>query len=603
MIIQAPWPFTNQPEIVIDKRISSTAKRILPVLTFLLMPLLAQAQTTAVGSVQKADTIAALRALAIPTSTKSGRVVVAGYYTAGDKPAVQYDWDSTSAAKDDGGAFINPSAHSGPGRWRLDWGGWRANVRDWGAKGDNAADDLACINAAIKALPVNPYDNPVQSPGAGAGGTYRLGTVYLPPGNYRTGGTIYIGPRMKIELDEANISFMAGVASNVANEKFVIQSLYGSNTVDNPNTSFGVEITGRGIISAGSRTDNPGGSGVFFTNANFGQGLRGIIVGECALRGMVISCQGGNLDGVWIVGPIWRGPGLEVSGAAEQFVLGRISCEHINPGPISSDPAWTYQHDADGDLYPAMLIAGVRNMTVGDAQMEASPLAVKIKDSQCITINSCYDNVQGIKLPVGSQLVKISGDSENINLFGMNGPGLPNQIQDVSVSSGRSRNVNIVGPCARTTYVQDGAYSQLDGSILNATDSLGLPGGDNAHAINGTTQFSRVSTVGAYFLTNSSDYRYGISIAKGSHDPILGAPYGDHGFQFTLTSFWEARGYNAATFGVNGASVYGKPLARWVAVPASSTAAGQTGDIASDGTYLYICTGSGSWKRTAVSAW
>ena len=38
-------------------------------------------------------------------------------------------------------------------------------------------------------------------------------------------------------------------------------------------------------------------------------------------------------------------------------------------------------------------------------------------------------------------------------------------------------------------------------------------------------------------------------------------------------------------------------------VPASATAAGQTGQIAQDGSYLYICTAPNTWKRVAIAAW
>ena len=38
-----------------------------------------------------------------------------------------------------------------------------------------------------------------------------------------------------------------------------------------------------------------------------------------------------------------------------------------------------------------------------------------------------------------------------------------------------------------------------------------------------------------------------------------------------------------------------------VPVPASATAAGQPGQIAQDGSYLYICTALNTWKRVAIA--
>ncbi|HZK76900.1 MAG TPA: hypothetical protein VFD13_08340, partial [Candidatus Kapabacteria bacterium] len=41
----------------------------------------------------------------------------------------------------------------------------------------------------------------------------------------------------------------------------------------------------------------------------------------------------------------------------------------------------------------------------------------------------------------------------------------------------------------------------------------------------------------------------------------------------------------------------------WVSAPATSTSTGTPGEIAQDGTYLYICTATNTWKRVALSTW
>lgn len=40
-----------------------------------------------------------------------------------------------------------------------------------------------------------------------------------------------------------------------------------------------------------------------------------------------------------------------------------------------------------------------------------------------------------------------------------------------------------------------------------------------------------------------------------------------------------------------------------VPVPASATAAGIQGQLAQDGSYLYICTAPNTWKRVAIATW
>ena len=41
---------------------------------------------------------------------------------------------------------------------------------------------------------------------------------------------------------------------------------------------------------------------------------------------------------------------------------------------------------------------------------------------------------------------------------------------------------------------------------------------------------------------------------------------------------------------------------RWVGVPATSGAAGYPGQMVQDGTYLYLCTSTNTWKRIALSS-
>lgn len=41
----------------------------------------------------------------------------------------------------------------------------------------------------------------------------------------------------------------------------------------------------------------------------------------------------------------------------------------------------------------------------------------------------------------------------------------------------------------------------------------------------------------------------------------------------------------------------------FVAAPASASADGVKGQMACDGSYLYICTATDTWKRVAISTW
>lgn len=41
----------------------------------------------------------------------------------------------------------------------------------------------------------------------------------------------------------------------------------------------------------------------------------------------------------------------------------------------------------------------------------------------------------------------------------------------------------------------------------------------------------------------------------------------------------------------------------WASVPASATASGTAGQVAYDGTYLYVCTATNVWRQSALSSW
>ena len=46
-----------------------------------------------------------------------------------------------------------------------------------------------------------------------------------------------------------------------------------------------------------------------------------------------------------------------------------------------------------------------------------------------------------------------------------------------------------------------------------------------------------------------------------------------------------------------------KMVGTYVAAPASATASGQEGHLATDASYIYICTAANTWKRAAISTW
>jgi hypothetical protein len=121
--------------------------------------------------------VADLKAVSVAGIPDGSVFVTKGYYTSGDGGSAEYVYSASSSSIDDGGAVIAPT--SGAGRYIL-VACQSVNVRQFGAKGDGATDDLAAINNAIAAAPSG-------------------GTVYFAAGLYVVTNTVTINKPLVIK--------------------------------------------------------------------------------------------------------------------------------------------------------------------------------------------------------------------------------------------------------------------------------------------------------------------------------------------------------------------------------------------------------------------
>lgn len=117
-----------------------------------------------VSLIQVVDTVAALKALAAPSSALT--YLVRGYYAAGDGGGGFWRWASASAATANNGTIIQLDA-GGAGRFLRVYDENVVSVRWFGAKGDDSNADASAIQAAIDT------GKTVEIPD----GTYRVGTA------------------------------------------------------------------------------------------------------------------------------------------------------------------------------------------------------------------------------------------------------------------------------------------------------------------------------------------------------------------------------------------------------------------------------------------
>ncbi len=119
-----------------------------------------------------ADAIADLRAM--PATPPYAVVVAQGYLTAGDGGGGAFGWTTDTVTPDDGGLTIVPTAGSRTGCFKR-LGVDHIDVKWFGAKGDNIADDTVPIQNAITAC-----------------GNANGGLVFFSPGTYRTTGSLFV---------------------------------------------------------------------------------------------------------------------------------------------------------------------------------------------------------------------------------------------------------------------------------------------------------------------------------------------------------------------------------------------------------------------------
>jgi hypothetical protein len=129
--------------------------------------------------------VAALRVAPVETGSF---MWVSGYHQADGVAAKPYWWDADATAVDDGGSVIAKTGYAGNGRWRAAFVLPYLTPQDWGARGQDGAEDAAAFGAICARLaalggghvkiPALGYDYRL-----GKRGAPKAGTAIEPPSN------------------------------------------------------------------------------------------------------------------------------------------------------------------------------------------------------------------------------------------------------------------------------------------------------------------------------------------------------------------------------------------------------------------------------------
>jgi len=147
------------------------------------------------------DNVAALKALTVSGIADGQLYITRGYYSDNDGGQGTYIYDSASAATDNGGTVIAPTA--GAGRFLLQYSG-ELNVKQFGAKGDQTNDDTQAFSNALNVF---------------AGG----GIIFVPQGKYKLTDELTLKSGITIQgASSPDTTF--GTPTGLENASFIYQT-------------------------------------------------------------------------------------------------------------------------------------------------------------------------------------------------------------------------------------------------------------------------------------------------------------------------------------------------------------------------------------------
>lgn len=207
------------------------------------------------GGARQVDAITAVNATGLP----DGSVIIAkGRSTAGDGGGGIFRYVAGSAQATDGGTVFAPTAGGG----RLFRDSWTAfgfneplNVRWFGAKGDNATNDVSAIQAANDALGTNG------------------GVLFFPNGTYKIGAPVNLTPRVSLQGEGGHLASRI-VGTHAGN-------LFQYVAIDH------CEISGLAFDGAGCTAFRQTGVGTNYT--------QNVVWRDCHFYGQLFECIYGNL--------------------------------------------------------------------------------------------------------------------------------------------------------------------------------------------------------------------------------------------------------------------------------------------------------------------
>ena len=236
-----------------------------------------------------------------------------------------------------------------------------------------------------------------------------------------------------------------------------------------------------------------------------------------------------------------------------------------------------------GDSAGTSISTGGSNVAIGSRALESSTVA---SGNTAIGYRALRDNTSGTSnTGVGAYALLGNPTGNNNSAFGYNSLGAP---------------------------LNTGNYnSGFGGSTLSSNIGGAFNTGIGAQSLSGNTEGDDNTSVGYQSLNTNTTGSKNLCIGKlagkdiitGSNNTIIGEYTGSASLADTVV-ICSGTTPRIIINSAGDASIQdGNLNIATTSTPASATATGITGTIAWDASYVYVCTATNTWKRTAISTW
>jgi len=539
------------------------------------------------GDAIYANSVAALKAVSVTDLLNGQQCHVGGYATPGDKGGGTFVYVSASAATEDVGTVVAPNV--GTGRWLRIYSG-PINVRWFGAKGDNATDDTASIQAAI------------DTAGTGdAMTTLRGKAVFIPEGVYLF-SVLTLKRGVEVHGETSDLTILRKTSTTSLGLSFDSTGLTPGSVQDRI-TIKNLSIWQVGTASAGAAISIRG------VTSDAQAVIENVLIQNCYVGVATYKTIHSYLKNVLVYYPLAEG--FKFTGSA--YIMTCTDCASFNgashgfsmdQGNYSLFDGCAGDHNAGAAFYLSNCLAcvvancGNEQNVYGVSMLSCNGCAV---DHLWTTIGAT--TINAVKLDATSNTILNQIGSATVlataatYMVASVNSGQYNRLTTGYVATAWPTGISTGNFIQRAT---DTEYRSLLDHVIQASVTVHslILSGATFPCINGGASLANQKRIMALYQVGNTFSGIGMDATsigvRVAGDPSSGVA-ADIGYYSTDGNYtWTSLAKILTS---------GRFILSVSVTPASAAAAGVAGTIAWDANYLYVCTATDTWKRVAIATW